>query len=238
MDCCGKCLDYFCVGPRADRERFRPWKKKPRAVVEADERAREEKKREEARGHATNNRTRTQKPVRPSRQHAARQNHTSVVSPVPPLANGVASERPGNIHLGGADRVAILQLQEQMEQLRRHFDDTVSDKRKAEAERDALKKKVEELQYNGREPHKSQEHTSPVAEAGPSLSHAEPSGCTPTPSTFPAGPPTSSSSATEGHPSILAQSHLRSIEVEERTKEEKRRAKAEKKRARRKRRKD
>ncbi|KAF9221724.1 WD40 repeat-like protein [Gyrodon lividus] len=46
MDCCGKCLDYFCVGPRADRETFRPWRKKPRALFEAEERAREEKRRQ------------------------------------------------------------------------------------------------------------------------------------------------------------------------------------------------
>ncbi|KIJ09184.1 hypothetical protein PAXINDRAFT_17718 [Paxillus involutus ATCC 200175] len=48
MDCCGKCLDYFCVGPRADRERFRPWKKKSRAVLEAEKQAKEEKKRAKA----------------------------------------------------------------------------------------------------------------------------------------------------------------------------------------------
>ncbi|KAF9231876.1 WD40-repeat-containing domain protein [Melanogaster broomeanus] len=27
MDGCGKCVDYFCGGPRPDRERFHPWRK-------------------------------------------------------------------------------------------------------------------------------------------------------------------------------------------------------------------
>ncbi|KIK78195.1 hypothetical protein PAXRUDRAFT_834688 [Paxillus rubicundulus Ve08.2h10] len=48
MDCCAKCLDYFCVGPRADRERFRPWKKKSRVVLEAEKQAKEEKERAKA----------------------------------------------------------------------------------------------------------------------------------------------------------------------------------------------
>ncbi|KIK93250.1 hypothetical protein PAXRUDRAFT_829161 [Paxillus rubicundulus Ve08.2h10] len=48
MDCCAKCLDYFCVGPRADRERFRPWKKKSRAVLEAEKQAKKEKERAKA----------------------------------------------------------------------------------------------------------------------------------------------------------------------------------------------
>jgi hypothetical protein len=48
MDCCTKCLDYFCVGPRADRETFRPWKKKSRAVLEAEKQAKEEKRRAKA----------------------------------------------------------------------------------------------------------------------------------------------------------------------------------------------
>ncbi|KAF9231480.1 hypothetical protein BU15DRAFT_82344 [Melanogaster broomeanus] len=36
MDSCDKFLDYFCIGPRLDRERFRPWKKKCPAAIEAD----------------------------------------------------------------------------------------------------------------------------------------------------------------------------------------------------------
>ncbi|KAF8834965.1 WD40 repeat-like protein [Paxillus ammoniavirescens] len=48
MDCCGKCLDYFCVGPRADRERCRPWKKKSRAVLEAEKQAKKEKRKAKA----------------------------------------------------------------------------------------------------------------------------------------------------------------------------------------------
>ncbi|KIK78874.1 hypothetical protein PAXRUDRAFT_771505, partial [Paxillus rubicundulus Ve08.2h10] len=48
MDCCAKCLNYFCVGPRADRERFRPWKKKLRAVLEGEKQAKEEKQRAKA----------------------------------------------------------------------------------------------------------------------------------------------------------------------------------------------
>ncbi|KIK78280.1 hypothetical protein PAXRUDRAFT_834635 [Paxillus rubicundulus Ve08.2h10] len=48
MDYCAKCLDYFCVRPHADRERFRPWKKKSRAVLEAEKQAKEEKERAKA----------------------------------------------------------------------------------------------------------------------------------------------------------------------------------------------
>ncbi|KAF9222270.1 hypothetical protein BS17DRAFT_181731 [Gyrodon lividus] len=71
MDSCGQCLDYFCVGPRPNRERFRPWKKKSRAVLEAEEQARKEKKRAKARKHRKNNAPRTQKAARPSHQHAS-----------------------------------------------------------------------------------------------------------------------------------------------------------------------
>ncbi|KIK74198.1 hypothetical protein PAXRUDRAFT_176439, partial [Paxillus rubicundulus Ve08.2h10] len=38
-DCCTKCLDYFCVEPRAAQERLQPWKKKSRVVLEAEKQA-------------------------------------------------------------------------------------------------------------------------------------------------------------------------------------------------------
>ncbi|KAF9234438.1 hypothetical protein BU15DRAFT_79046 [Melanogaster broomeanus] len=44
LDGCGKCLDYFCGGPRSDRERFRPWRKKSPAVIEAEQRLKEAKR--------------------------------------------------------------------------------------------------------------------------------------------------------------------------------------------------
>ncbi|KIK77357.1 hypothetical protein PAXRUDRAFT_17558 [Paxillus rubicundulus Ve08.2h10] len=48
MDCCAKCLDYLCVGPGADREIFRPWKKKLCVVLEAKKQAKEDKERAKA----------------------------------------------------------------------------------------------------------------------------------------------------------------------------------------------
>ncbi|KIJ08958.1 hypothetical protein PAXINDRAFT_172698 [Paxillus involutus ATCC 200175] len=51
MDCGEQCVDYFCFGPRENRERFRPWKKKTRAVIEAEERAKKEKRKKNTRKH-------------------------------------------------------------------------------------------------------------------------------------------------------------------------------------------
>jgi hypothetical protein len=56
MDCCDKCVDYGCFGPRENRERFRPWKKKSRATMEAEKQAKEAKtakKRKRHRKHRT-----------------------------------------------------------------------------------------------------------------------------------------------------------------------------------------
>jgi hypothetical protein len=51
MDCGEQCVDYCCFGPRENRERFRPWKKKSRAVMEAEEQAKKEKRKKNARRH-------------------------------------------------------------------------------------------------------------------------------------------------------------------------------------------
>ncbi|KIK80815.1 hypothetical protein PAXRUDRAFT_114201, partial [Paxillus rubicundulus Ve08.2h10] len=45
LDCSEKCVDYFCFGPRQNRERFRPWKNKSREVMETEERSKNGKKR-------------------------------------------------------------------------------------------------------------------------------------------------------------------------------------------------
>ncbi|KIK93125.1 hypothetical protein PAXRUDRAFT_531595 [Paxillus rubicundulus Ve08.2h10] len=55
MDYGEKCVDYFCFGPRENRERLRPWKKKSREVMEAEEQAKKGRRNEKrkARRHRT-----------------------------------------------------------------------------------------------------------------------------------------------------------------------------------------
>ncbi|KAF9222263.1 hypothetical protein BS17DRAFT_783421 [Gyrodon lividus] len=192
MDCCGQCLDYFCVGPRANREKFRPWKKKSRAVLEAEERAREEKGREEARKHRKNNNpTRTQNVARLSHHHSSQRDHVIAVtgaSPASPHADEATPQRSRASQSHGGGQGVTSQSQEQIEQLRRQLDEAVAARRKAEAERDASEKRVEELQHSGHDPRKPQaSQPQVVVEGGPSSSHMMPSGSTSNagrPSTF------------------------------------------------------
>ncbi|KAF9222322.1 hypothetical protein BS17DRAFT_183574 [Gyrodon lividus] len=150
MDSCGQCLDYFCGGPRPNRERFRPWKKKSRAMLEAEEQARKEKKRAKARKHRKNNAPRTQKAARPSHQHASQRDQITVASPAPPAVNEVTLDRHRESQQVGAGQVFTSQLQARIDQLRRQLDDSVIARHKAEAERDALEKKFDELPHESR----------------------------------------------------------------------------------------
>ncbi|KAF9222336.1 WD40 repeat-like protein [Gyrodon lividus] len=233
MDSCGQCLDYFCGGPRPNRERFRPWKKKSRAVLEAEEQARKEKKRAKPRKHQhrKNNAPRTQKAAHPSNQHASQCDHITAVSPAPPIADEVTPERPGEGQQVGMDHGVTFQLQEEIEQLRRQRDEAIAARHEAEAEGNASEKMVEELQYESHISQERQTYTGlSIAEAGPFSSHVEP-----LVSTSNVGPPTShadsstpSNGAVEGRRSSLTQSNSDSIDAEERAKKEKMRAKAEK----------
>ncbi|KAF8834156.1 WD40 repeat-like protein [Paxillus ammoniavirescens] len=51
LDCGEKWVDYLCFGPRENRERFRPWKKKSREVIGAEKQAKKQKRKGKARGH-------------------------------------------------------------------------------------------------------------------------------------------------------------------------------------------
>jgi hypothetical protein len=53
MDYGEQCVDYFCFGPRENRGRFRPWKKKSRAVIEADSEERAKKGEEDEKNPET-----------------------------------------------------------------------------------------------------------------------------------------------------------------------------------------
>ncbi|KAF9228757.1 hypothetical protein BS17DRAFT_772464, partial [Gyrodon lividus] len=79
MDFCNKCLDYFCFGPCANRERSHPWKTKSRAVPkpEPGERAtcKEEKRRASVSRHPKNTRARSQNSVPLSHNHDSQWNH-------------------------------------------------------------------------------------------------------------------------------------------------------------------
>ncbi|KAF9233554.1 hypothetical protein BU15DRAFT_80004 [Melanogaster broomeanus] len=165
LDNCGKCLDYFCGhGPRANRETFRPWRKKSRALIEAEQRVKEERRRAKAR------RDRWTEPGR------------KAASPASPDADHPTPELVGDSQVGGADpRRLILQQQEQIEQLRRQRDDEAAGRRKAEAqvaERDqvAFEMKIKELQSSSDRPPQPQDPQmhivtqlgSPNGEAGPS----------------------------------------------------------------------
>ncbi|KAF9230136.1 hypothetical protein BU15DRAFT_83999 [Melanogaster broomeanus] len=154
MDSCGKCLDYFCVGPRPDRERFRPWRKKSPAVIKAEQQLKEDKRRVR---HATKKAARTQK------------GHAS--------PDRAMVEHLGDSRVGGTDpRHDVLQLPEPVKEIRRQRDDEAAARRKAEAERDGLLIEVMELR---RTSHKSPEllerHMHSVVEADASSSFAEPS---------------------------------------------------------------
>ncbi|KAF8839815.1 WD40 repeat-like protein [Paxillus ammoniavirescens] len=211
MDCCGKCLDYFCVGPRADRETFRPWKKKSRAVIEAEEQAKKRKKKGKARRRRSTKVPDSQNTVHPPHHLDLKHNGTNVVSPVSPTADEVDRQR------------IILHLQEQVEQLRRQLDES---KQKADAERYLLEREVEELQSCGRGSDKQQgphlPKDSPVAEAGPSPRQAVPSGSNMDAgaSSHFAGSSTMSNGAPGGGPSSSTQSNFLPIDAEERAKKE------------------
>ncbi|KAF8834962.1 hypothetical protein BDN67DRAFT_502993 [Paxillus ammoniavirescens] len=213
MDCCGKCLDYFCVGPRADRERFRPWKKKSRAVLEAEKQAKKEKRKGKGRKHRKTKAANSQNAVTHPPHHLDPQcDGIEAVSPTSP-ATDEADLQPLNLH-----------LQAQVEQLRRQLDDS---KREARAERDRVDENMEESPYNGHESGQPQGRQLPtgssIAQPGHS-SHAEPSrsdsytGA----STHQDGLSTSSNAPPDGHPSGSTQFNLGSLQAEEHAKNAKR----------------
>ncbi|KAF8833955.1 hypothetical protein BDN67DRAFT_650548 [Paxillus ammoniavirescens] len=215
MDCCGKCLDYFCVGPRADRETFRPWNKKSRAVLEAEKQAKKEKRKGKGKG-------------RKHRKTKAANSQNAVTHPphhLDPQRDGIEAVSPTSPATDEADLQRVnLHLQAQVEQLRRQLDDS---KREARAERDRLDKDIEELPHRGQESGQPQNPGLPTgssnANAGPS-SHAEPSRSTShdDPSTPPHGSSTSSNVPLEGGRSRSTQFDLASIHVEEQAMKDKR----------------
>ncbi|KAF8835694.1 hypothetical protein BDN67DRAFT_1015309 [Paxillus ammoniavirescens] len=171
MDCGEQCIDYICFGPRENRERFRPWKKKSRAVIEAEEHAKKGKKKKEA--------PKTHDAV----HHLDPQwDHIRGASPASQHAVDATLERPGNHgRPDGFVPQAVLQLEEQLEQLRRQLGASVAANRKANAERDLLQKEVMALRsygYSSRPPQDPLTHTGlSTLEGLPSLSLAHPS-CT------------------------------------------------------------
>ncbi|KAF8839806.1 WD40 repeat-like protein [Paxillus ammoniavirescens] len=214
LDGCEKCIDYLCFGPRENRERFRPWKKKSRAVMEAEEEAKKGKGRKTARGHPTSKAAESQNSAHPRRHHDRRHDVKAGSTPAPDDADPQ--------HL-------VLQLQEQNMNLRRQLDDAVAAKEKAEAEMDGLQRNTEEFPYSGDASGQPPEAHLPAASpagAGPSPSQAGSSGFQSNADVLPpkADPPL--------RPSSPMQSNLDSIEAVEQSKEEKRMATAEKQRRR------
>ncbi|KAF8837780.1 WD40 repeat-like protein [Paxillus ammoniavirescens] len=180
MDCSKQCVDYICFGPRENCERFRPWKKKLRAVIEAEERAKKGKKKKDT--------PKRRKSTKALKTHDAvhcldpQRDHIRGVSPVSQHAVDVTLECPGN-H-GRPDGVVpqvVLPLEEQIEQLRRQLDASVAANRKADAERDLLQKEVMALRssgYSSSLPQDPHTHTGlSTLEAHPSTSLGHPS-CT------------------------------------------------------------
>ncbi|KIJ13546.1 hypothetical protein PAXINDRAFT_13671 [Paxillus involutus ATCC 200175] len=214
LDGCEKCIDYFCFGPRENRERFRPWKKKSRAVMEAEEQTKKGKGKKTARRHPTSKAAESQNSAHPRRHHDRRHDVKAGSTP--------AADDSDPQHL-------ILQLQDQIMNLRRQLDDAVAAKEKAEAERDGLQKNAEELPYSSDasgQPPEAHLPTAPPAGAGPSPPQAGSSGSQSNADVFPpkTDPPL--------RPSSPVQSNLDSMEAVERAKEEKRMATAEKQRRR------
>ncbi|KIJ14706.1 hypothetical protein PAXINDRAFT_12532, partial [Paxillus involutus ATCC 200175] len=171
LDGCGKCVDYVCFGPRENRERFRPWKKKSCAVTEAEEQAKKgkkkKKKKKHSRRHPTTKVTGSQNALQPSHHLDSKRDGIETVSPTSPVTDK-------------ADHQRIILLQEQVEQSRRQLDNAVAAMQKAEEEKDALDNNVKELLYSGSHEYRNQQERhlptdSPSAEAGPS-SHVKPSG--------------------------------------------------------------
>jgi hypothetical protein len=153
MDCCTKCLDYFCVGPRADRERFRPWKKKSREVIEAEKQAKKEKRKGKARKHRT-----------------TKVNSQNVIHPLDHLHRQRDSTETGSLAYPTVDEAdrqrIILDLQEQIRQLRRQLDDS---KRKVGPERDRLDKNMEQFPHGGHESDRPQKPGLPTGTDNPAF---------------------------------------------------------------------
>ncbi|KAF9232502.1 hypothetical protein BU15DRAFT_81156 [Melanogaster broomeanus] len=133
LDGCGKCLDYFCGGPRPDRERFRPWKKKSTAVIQAEQRLQEAKRTANV----------------PTKKHGRTQKGHTYPDEAP-------LEHPRDSPVdGAANRRGTFQHQTQNEQLRRQLHDAATAKRKAEERVNVLEKKFDELQYSSYKPRRT-----------------------------------------------------------------------------------
>ncbi|KAF9239102.1 WD40-repeat-containing domain protein [Melanogaster broomeanus] len=175
LDNCGKCLDYFCGrGPRPNRETFRPWRKKSRALI-AEQRVKEEKK--SAKAH----RDRTTKPSRtPTSGHSLHQqdrwDHIKAASLASPNADDATPEQVGGTsQVGAADiQRVILQQQEEIQRLRQQLDDDAAARRQAEAERGARMALEMKTQNSGDHFHQLPEFQmhirSPNTETSPSFS--------------------------------------------------------------------
>ncbi|KIJ11908.1 hypothetical protein PAXINDRAFT_15239, partial [Paxillus involutus ATCC 200175] len=147
MDCGEQCVDYTCFGPRENREKFRPWKKKSRAVIEAEERAKKGEKKQGASKRRKSKVPKTHTAVHPL---DPKRDHIQGASPASRHAVDATLERPGNdSQPDGVVPQAVSPLEEQIEQLRRQLDASVAANRKADAERDLLQKEVAALRSSG-----------------------------------------------------------------------------------------
>ncbi|KAF8839939.1 WD40 repeat-like protein [Paxillus ammoniavirescens] len=184
MDRDEKCVGFVCFGPRENRKRLRPWREKAPAM-KAGERVKKEKKQGSGARHPKSSAPQTQTPVRPSHHQDPLCDYTKTTSLASPACNEANLRRVN------------LQLQEQVEQLRRQLDDVISAKRMADAEKDLLEKEVRELRFDSHETPEAQDHPSRmhsavtdntgvfftqhgslVAGTGPSSSLVKPSGST------------------------------------------------------------
>ncbi|KIK77810.1 hypothetical protein PAXRUDRAFT_165677, partial [Paxillus rubicundulus Ve08.2h10] len=149
VDCDEQCADYFSFGP---------WRKKSRAVIEDEERAKKGKKKADPLEYRGCNALKTQNAIYPLHhqdRHAPQADHIKFTSPSIDDSDYATNEPVGVSPLGGAVPQAVLPLEEQIDQLRRQLDESLAACRKADAERERLEKEVKELRFTGYEPHKS-----------------------------------------------------------------------------------
>ncbi|KAF8836610.1 hypothetical protein BDN67DRAFT_1014575, partial [Paxillus ammoniavirescens] len=216
MDCGEKWVDYLCFGPRENRERFRPWKRKSHEVIEAEKQAKNQKRKgkgkQKARRHRTPKVTDPQNVAHPLPHIDPPDNGIQTLSLAPPPADKADPQR------------LISQLEEQNKQLRRQLDDAVATIQNATVRSDGLGKTVGELEHsNSHESDKAQGLRVLIAvtnDESASL-HTESSGSKSDAGLTPKFASTSSRIPPEGHPSSSTQSDSDSLEAEERAQNEK-----------------
>jgi hypothetical protein len=101
-DCGDQCVYYFCFGPRTNRERFRPWRGKSRAGIEAEEPAKKEKTTKNAPWHRKSKAPKTQNAVRPPHHLDPQRDHIQAAIPATHDIDDTTCEPQGRSGEGAA----------------------------------------------------------------------------------------------------------------------------------------